>query len=206
MAANRVMVALGPSTTGGPANSLCVYNAAGAINVIIDAGGWFGSTSAAAGAQYQGIQPTRICDTRSAGPGCAGGALGAKGVRLIVAAGQGGIPAIGSGTTAVAVIANLTAIAPTAATYLTMYPANLGLPLASDINVGTGEVLPNLTVVQLDRCRAPVRVTSICTTPPAASTPSSTSKVGSSKGLTAGHRRVTGGRTRSLRPCDGNVR
>lgn len=150
VAANRVMISLGPSTTGGPANSLCVYNAAGTINVIIDAGGWFGSTSAAIGAQYQGIQPTRICDTRSAGPGCAGGSLGAKGVRLIVAAGQGGIPAIGSGTTAVAVIANLTAIAPTAATFLTMYPANVGLPVASDINLSAGEVLPNLTVVQLD--------------------------------------------------------
>jgi hypothetical protein len=124
-----------------------VYNAAGAINVIIDAGGWFGSVSAAAGSQYQGIQPTRICDTRSGGPGCAGPALSAKGVRLIVAAGQGGIP---SGTTAVAVIANLTAIAPTAATFLTMYPSNIGLPLASDINVSAGEVLPNLTVVQLD--------------------------------------------------------
>ena len=147
VAANRVMVALGPSTPGGHANSLCVYNAAGAINVIIDAGGWFGSVSAAAGSQYQGIQPTRICDTRSGGPGCAGSALGAKGVRLIVAAGQGGVP---SGTTAVAVIANLTAIAPTAATYLTMYPANISLPLASDINLSAGEVLPNLTVVQLD--------------------------------------------------------
>jgi IPT/TIG domain len=147
VAANRVMAALGPSTPGGHANSLCVYNAAGAINVIIDAGGWFGSTSAAGGSQYQGIQPTRICDTRSGGPGCAGSALGAKGVRLIVAAGQGGIP---SGTTAVAVIANLTAIAPTAATYLTMYPSNISLPLASDINLSAGEVLPNLTVVQLD--------------------------------------------------------
>jgi len=49
------------------------------------------------------------------------------------------------------VIANLTAIAPTAATYLTIYPANLGThPLASDINDNPGQVLPNLTVVQLD--------------------------------------------------------
>ncbi len=150
VAANRVMVALGPSAPGGHANSLCVYNAAGAINVIIDAGGWFGSSSAPTGSQYQGIQPTRICDTRAGGPGCAPGALGAKGVRLIVVAGQGGVPANASGTTAVAVIANLTAIAPTAATYLTMYPANSGPPLASDINLSAGEVLPNLTVVQLD--------------------------------------------------------
>jgi hypothetical protein len=51
----------------------------------------------------------------------------------------------------VAVIANLTAIAPTQATYLVMYAANLAkAPGSSDINLSTGEVLPNLVVVQLD--------------------------------------------------------
>ena len=51
----------------------------------------------------------------------------------------------------VAVIANLTAIAPTAATYLVMYPATPNkAPNASDINLSSGEVLPNLVVVELD--------------------------------------------------------
>jgi hypothetical protein len=152
VAANRVMVALGPSTPGGHDTSLCVYNSSGIINVLIDASGWFGSTTAPAGSQYQAIQPTRICDTRIGGPACAGHPLGTgvPGVALIAVAGHGGIPAVSSGTTVVAVIANLTAIAPTAATYVVMYPANVGHPVASDINLSTGEVLPNLTVVQLD--------------------------------------------------------
>ena len=48
-------------------------------------------------------------------------------------------------------IANLTAIAPTSATYLVIYPATPNRPPnASDINLSAGEVLPNLTVVQLD--------------------------------------------------------
>jgi IPT/TIG domain len=152
VAANRVMIALGPSSPGGNDTSLCVYNAAGSINVLIDAGGWFGSATAAAGAQYQAIQPTRICDTRIGGAGCAGHAIAAKGVALITVAGQGSVP---TGATAVAIIANLTAIAPTAATYLTMYPANVSLPLASDINLSAGEVLPNLTVVQIDTVAGP---------------------------------------------------
>ena len=51
----------------------------------------------------------------------------------------------------VAVIANLTAVAPTATTFLTLYPANLtGRPQASDLNLNAGVVLPNLAVVQLD--------------------------------------------------------
>jgi len=149
--ANRVMVALGPATTGGPLTSLCVYNAAGSINVLLDAGGWFGSATAAVGSQYQGIAPTRICDTRTgSGLPCAGHTLGTGGVDLVVVAGMAGIPAVGGGSTAVAVIANLTAIAPTASTFLALYPANLAKhPNASDINVGPGQVLPNLVVVQL---------------------------------------------------------
>jgi hypothetical protein len=150
VAANRVMVQLGPSTPGGHTTSLCVFNAAGSINLVIDVNGWFGSSTAAAGAQYQAIQPTRICDTRTVGggPGCAGHLIAPPIPALITVAGQGGIP---SGTTVVAVIANLTAIAPTSATYLVMYPATPNkAPNASDINLSSGEVLPNLVVVQLD--------------------------------------------------------
>ena len=74
---------LGPSTPGGHDTSLCVYNAAGSINVLIDANGWFGSATAAAGAQYQAIQPTRICDTRTsaadrAAPGTRSSAIRAR--------------------------------------------------------------------------------------------------------------------------------
>jgi IPT/TIG domain len=153
VAANRVMVQLGPSTTGGHTTSLCVFNAAGSINVVVDVNGWFGSSTAAAGAQYQAIQPTRICDTRTlgGGPGCAGHAIAPPTPSLITVAGQGGIPGITSGTTVVAVIANLTAIAPTAPTYLVIYPATPNkAPNSSDINLSPGEVLPNLVVVQLD--------------------------------------------------------
>jgi IPT/TIG domain len=150
--ANRVMVGLGPATTGGPDTSVCVYDAAGTINVILDANGWFGGGSASAGDQYQAIGPSRICDTRTAsGKPCAGHTLTPGDVLLVGVAGVGGVPPPTAGNPALAVIANLTAIAPTAATYLTIYPANLGThPLASDINDNPGQVLPNLTVVQLD--------------------------------------------------------
>ena len=145
--ANRVMVQLGPATTGGAPTSLCVFNAVGTINVVIDANGWFGSGTAVAGAQYQGIQPTRICDTRTGGVSCSAHSLGRDNLPV---AGVDGIPSITSTHPPVAVIANLTAIAPTQATYLIMYPAiSTNPPGASDINVTAGEVLPNLVVVQL---------------------------------------------------------
>ena len=149
--ANRVMVALGPSAPGGNATSVCVYNAAGTINVILDANGWFGDASAVAGSQYQAIGPSRICDTR---PGshlpCAGQTLGAGTIRTVVVAGVGGVPPASAGTPAVAVIANLTGILSTQPTYLVLYPANLSHPHASDLNLAANQVLPNLAVVQLD--------------------------------------------------------
>ena len=71
--------------------------------------------------------------------------------RLTPVAGDLDIPTKMSATTCVAVIANLTAVAPTATTFLTLYPANLpSRPQASDLNVNAGVVLPNLVVVQLD--------------------------------------------------------
>jgi hypothetical protein len=150
--ANRVMVALGPATTGGADTSVCVYNAVGMINVLLDASGWFGAATAATGDQYQAIGPSRICDTRpGSGLPCAGRTLGALGIDIVVVAGEGGLPASGASSPALAVVANLTAVVPSSGTYLTLYPANLtGPPHASDVNVNQNEILPNLAVVQID--------------------------------------------------------
>jgi hypothetical protein len=147
--ANRVMVPLGPSHSGGPGTDVCVYNAAGTINVLLDASGWFGSTTGSppTGAQYQAIGPTRICDTRrGTGTECSGHQLTSGGTLLVAVAGVGGIP--GSGP--VAIIANLTAVGGSQPTYLTVYPADVSSkPNASDLNLNPGMALPNLVVVGL---------------------------------------------------------
>jgi hypothetical protein len=128
---------------------VCVYSAAGAINIDVDASGWYGSATAATGYQYQAVGSTRVCDTRStSGLRCAGPELGPGASELVKVAGVYGIL---SGSPVIqAVIGNLAAVLPSQGTFLTLYPANLSLPLASDINAGAGEVLANLVVVQLD--------------------------------------------------------
>ncbi|MGA8360654.1 MAG: IPT/TIG domain-containing protein [Candidatus Dormiibacterota bacterium] len=147
--ANRVLVTLGPATPGGPDTSVCIFNAVGSINIYVDANGWFGSATAATGYQYQAVGPTRVCDTRPAsGVRCAGSALGPGTSQLVKVAGVSGIPS--PSPVVHAVIGNLTGVVPTRATYLTLYPADLGLPVASDINVAASAVLANLFVVQLD--------------------------------------------------------
>ncbi len=152
--ADRVMVKLGPTSTGGSDDAICVYNAAGSINVLVDANGWFGSATATAtpaGYQYQALAPTRICDTRQASPSCASGLIGGNSHRLITVAGHDGVPDVGVTTPVVAMIANLTAVAPSLRTYLTVYPSQLTQPPnVSDLNAEAGMVLPNLAVVALD--------------------------------------------------------
>jgi hypothetical protein len=52
-------------------------------------------------------------------------------------------------TTATAVVLNLTAVAPTQDTYLTVYPSTR--PLSSDMNPVAGQVLGNLTVATISK-------------------------------------------------------
>ena len=138
---NRVIVPLGPS------QDVCVYNAVGTINFILDVNGWFGSGGeSTAGLKFYAIPPDRICDTRSGtGTACSGSAIGPGGNLNVQVAGQGGLPASGPQ----AVIANVTAVLGTAGTFFTLYPAGTTLPLASDLNIAPGQIIPNLCIVQL---------------------------------------------------------
>jgi hypothetical protein len=142
------MVPLGPASSGGPTTDVCVFNAQGEVDFILDASGWFGSAagSPAVGAQFQAIGPTRICDTRAgSGTACAGKTLGSGATLVVAVAGVAGIP--GSGP--VAILANLTAVDGSTTTYLFTYPADQPHNYGSDINVGGGEVLANLIATGL---------------------------------------------------------
>jgi hypothetical protein len=144
---NRVIVPLGPE------QDVCVYNNLGAINFILDVNGWFGNGSESTpGASYYAISPLRLCDTR-AGIGytteCSGETLGAGATLTIPVAGVDGLPAAGGSSPPVAVIANVTAVFGTAYTFFTLYPSDVALPNASDLNVGSGVNTPNLSIVKL---------------------------------------------------------
>jgi hypothetical protein len=147
--ANRVFVKLGPGP-GGPNTAVCVLNSVGKINVLLDANGWFGTSSAIAGFQYQAIAPARICDTRGSSVGCAAGVIGAGPTvaRIVHVAGEGGVPATTSGIIVQAVIANMTAVTPSTNTFMVAYAAGTTTG-ASDLNLVAGATLPNLIVVQV---------------------------------------------------------
>jgi outer membrane protein assembly factor BamB len=139
---NRVISDLGPH------QDICLFSAAGSINFVIDVNGWFGTSGAPAGAFFYSVPPTRICDTRTgSGDECDGDTLSAGGIQQVGVAGVLVVPAEGGSVQPVAVVANLTGIAGSAATYLTLYPSDAAKPTASDLNPSATEVIANLAIV-----------------------------------------------------------
>ncbi|MEV8096038.1 N-acetylmuramoyl-L-alanine amidase [Kitasatospora sp. NPDC085879] len=91
---------------------------------------------------YTPVTPTRLLDTRS-GLGAAKAKVGPGGtVPLQVTGGSTGVPA-----SATAVILNVTAVAPSAGSFVTVYPDGQPRPVASNLNFTAGQTVPNLVVV-----------------------------------------------------------
>jgi Bacterial Ig-like domain (group 1) len=128
---NRVVVGVG---AGG---QVSIFNGQGSTNVIADVGGYF-TDSSASGQLFSPLAPLRLLDTRSPkktlGPGGS--------IDLSI-----GPSSVLAGATAV--ILNVTVTNTTASSFLTVYPAGTGQPLASDLNWVKGKTVPNLVVVGL---------------------------------------------------------
>lgn len=116
--------------------SLAVYNLTGSVQVIADVVGWYGGAD---GSHYVAQSPVRVLDTRPSGLPLRQGES-----RTLTVAGAGGVP-----TWASAVVVNLTGTEPTAPTFVTAWPAGVTRPVASSLNLGSGETVPNLVVVPL---------------------------------------------------------
>ncbi len=93
---------------------------------------------------YHPVAPARVVDTRS-GLGAPKARIGAGGVLDVDLTGVAGIPP--TGVTAVAV--NVTAVAPTDDTHLTVWPTGTPRPTASTLNTAAGRTLAAATIARL---------------------------------------------------------
>lgn len=89
---------------------------------------------------YVSIAPFRAADSRD-GTGVPRRRLGEGGTMTVQVAGRGGIP---NGVSAVMI--NLTGILPTSPTFLTAYPSGTAVPESSNLNIGPGQVQPNMAI------------------------------------------------------------
>jgi hypothetical protein len=131
-----------PSCAGLP--SIAVYNGStGSTNVIVDIFGFYDDGALGDGLNFHPITPIRITDTRI-GLG-APNAIGPSVTATITT------PSTVADPNTVALAANLTAVAPTASTYLSVWPANAGIPqpLVSTLNAAAGQVVPNAALITI---------------------------------------------------------
>lgn len=135
--ANLVEVPVGSS------GDVTFYNEAGSTNVVADLEGYFAAPSGTAG-QEVALTPARITDTRSgSGLPNAGMTVGAGSTLDIQVTNAGGVPPTGVS----AAILNVTATHTTAPSFLTVWPAGLARPTASNLNWAAGQTVPNRVIV-----------------------------------------------------------
>ncbi|MBB5873581.1 hypothetical protein F4553_007015 [Allocatelliglobosispora scoriae] len=119
-----------------------IYNgSAKGVHVLVDLVGVYDDGTLGGGLRFQPQTPTRIVDTRV---GIGSGPFGPGFTRTLSAS-----PVAIYNTVALA--ANVTAIVPSAATFLTLWPAldGVGRPGVSNLNPAAGQTVANAAVVQI---------------------------------------------------------
>lgn len=145
---NQVMVAAGSD------GFITLRNtSAGTVHVVADLLGYFAAGSATVGGSFQGIEPTRLLDTREAAGPTAGAPLTHDHEVTLQVAGShdraAGEPLV-IPQDASAVVLNVTAANPTAAGHITVYPTGGARPVVSNLNfVAAQGPVPNLVTVKL---------------------------------------------------------
>lgn len=128
----------------GAGGAISNFNHAGTTDMVVDVAGWFDQGNSPDGSRFHPVTPSRILDTRT-GVGAPAARLGPGGTLTLRVAGVGGLPPAG----AAAVVMNVTAVSPTAQSFLTVFPAGQPRPGTSNICYVAGDIVPNLVIVML---------------------------------------------------------
>jgi len=126
------LVTVGLSSAGG----ITIFNSAGTTNVVVDVEGYYTSTLGTTGLY------TPVTPYRALGSLAEGATVQANTSVPVTVTGVDGIP-----STATAVVGNVTAAAGTNPSFLTVYPAGVTQPTASNLNFGADQVVANRVTV-----------------------------------------------------------
>ncbi len=139
---NQVLTYPTPSNCGDqPSISIFDGQTSGKVNIIVDVVGIYANDHLAGGDKFIPIAPTRIVDSRS-GLGRSG-SIGPKGTASLT------VPSKLLDSQSEAVSMNVTAIAPTTTTYLTIWPTGTSLPTGSTINPAAHQTVANGAIALL---------------------------------------------------------
>jgi hypothetical protein len=125
----------------GNGGSIDIYNSTGTMDLVVDVSGFY---RVGAGSGFTELSaPTRILDTRE-GWGSPAVPVTAMAPLRVQVRGTAVVPA-----DATAVVMNVTAVLPNASTYVTVWPGGTVRPATSSLNLGAGEIAPNLVTVKI---------------------------------------------------------
>ncbi len=131
---NLVVVKLGTS------GKVCLFTQSG-TDLVADVNGYFPATTS-----FRPVQPERLLDTRDPPTGYAGAkpSAGQTVVVQVTGARTTNVPADAS-----AVVLNVTGVGATADGFVTVWPCGQSRPTASNLNLTTGSIAPNLVIAKL---------------------------------------------------------
>jgi len=136
---NLVTVATG---VGGRVN---LFNSAGSSHVIFDVVGYYADVNGTPGSRFHPVDPFRLFDTRDGTGKVARMPLTTRGVVAVNVSKRSELPS----SAITAIVMNVTVTEPTAAGYLVVYPGDVGVPTASNLNFVRGQTVPNLVTVRV---------------------------------------------------------
>ncbi|HZE48048.1 MAG TPA: hypothetical protein VE074_00725, partial [Jatrophihabitantaceae bacterium] len=124
------------------AGKVSFYNgSAGTVQLVADVSGYFLAGGPLVNGGLGSVPPSRLLDTRN-GTGGPGGAIPGKGIRSLAVRGKAWV--LPGGVSAV--VLHVTATAPAAAGYITVWDGGMPLPPASNLNFLRGQTIANLVV------------------------------------------------------------
>jgi hypothetical protein len=134
VASNAVFTKLAPD------GSVCLVTSA-TTDLVVDVGGYVPKDMTPTA-----VVPERLFDSRVGGGvgGPPAGRLAAGSVVRLGVEGRGGVPAGAS-----AVLLNVTAVLPGGSGFVTVWPCGRPQPLASSVNFGPGDVIPNAVLAKV---------------------------------------------------------
>lgn len=109
-----------------------------ATDVVADVVGWYPT-----GADYQGLTPSRLLDTRNGTGVASSGPIASGGVVRLQVTGRGGVPSTG----VKAVVLTVVVTGPLQAGHLIAYPSGSVRPTTSNLNYVAGQTIANTAVV-----------------------------------------------------------
>jgi hypothetical protein len=116
-----------------------LFNFYGLTHLVVDVVGWYDLDRSTEAGRFLPVDPFRTFDSREE----AMGALGADEAVMLWWDDDDGSPTEWIG----GIVANVTVTEPTQAGFLTVWPADLDLPWASNLNFVAGQTVPNLVMV-----------------------------------------------------------